>query len=366
MIKLNGGFGEGGGAIIRVALALSTITQKPFQAYDIRKGRPKPGLKNQHLCAVNALSKICCAQTEGAELGSEKIKFNPGIVKGGDYKIDVETSGALSLVLQSILPPLMFADKPAKIELIGGTCGKWAPSAEYFKEIFLPQIQKYANINFSMIQRGYYPAGGGNIKLTVNPKYKLSDFKNFEEFDKNLKENVLKINLTNQFSLVQIKGISHASLELQEANVAERQARTAELILKNKYKCPITIEAQYSKTLSKGSGITLWSIFSKEYDEIDIKNPIRIGADSLGERGKKAEIVGQEAADSLIKEIESKAPVDSYLADQILPFMALVGGSAIKTSEITNHCKTNMYVIKEFLGETFKIDEKESIISTIN
>ena len=115
--------------------------------------------------------------------------------------------------------------------------------------------------------------------------------------------------------------------------------------------------------MSIGSGITIWAIFSKNKDDIDENNPIRLGADALGEQGKKAEIVGEEAARNLLKEIESKAPVDSHLADQLLPFMSLIGNSKIKVSEITNHCRTNVYAIGQFMGNVFDIDEENKVIS---
>ena len=127
----------------------------------------------------------------------------------------------------------------------------------------------------------------------------------------------------------------------------------------------MSIQEEYSEALSTGSGITLWAIFSLDKDEIDDKNPIRLGADSLGERGKKAEDVGKEAAFSLINEIESKAPADRHLTDQILPFIALFGGR-IKASKITNHAKTNIYAIEQFLGKCFEIDEKNNILSAID
>ena len=123
-----------------------------------------------------------------------------------------------------------------------------------------------------------------------------------------------------------------------------------------------SITAEYQDTLSTGSGITLWAIFSKNKEDIDENNPIRIGADALGEQGKSAEIVGEEAAKNLINEIESKAPADRHLADQILPFMALIGNSSIKFSGITNHCRTNIYTIQQFLGDVFKVDEGNKII----
>lgn len=365
MLILDGDYLEGGGSIARVALALSTITQIPFEIADIRKNRPQPGLKNQHLFCIKALEKLCNAKAEGAELGSTYLKFIPGKIEGKTIDIDIETAGSITLFLQSVLLPSLFANKPVKFNVVGGTDTKWSPSFDYFNNVFLPQLHKYTGIECRLIKRGYYPKGSGKAELKIKPKYRISDFNNFEEFHSHLRENAPKINCVEQGYLIQIKGISHASSDLEDADVAERQAKAAEISLKN-YNCPVNIRIEYNKTLSTGSGITLWAIFSKNMDDIDIANPIILGADALGEKGKKAEVVGAEAADNLIMEIESKAPVDRYLADQILGLMALAGKSKIKTSDITDHAKTNIYAIEKFLGKTFEINEKEKIISTVN
>lgn len=364
MISLDGSHGEAGGSIARVALALSTITQQPFKITDIRKSRPQPGLKNQHLFCIKALEKLCNAKSEGAALGSAELKYWPGKIEGKTISIDIETAGSITLFLQSVLLPSMFANKPVKFSIAGGTDVAWSPPYDYFANVFLPQMQKYADIECKLLKRGYYPKGNGKVEIKINPTYKISDFNNFSEFCDNLKNNAPKTNLIEQGNLIQIKGISHASSGLQNANVAERQAKAAEIALK-KYNCPIKIDIAYNEVLSTGSGIVLWAIFSKDKDEIDSINPIRLGADSLGERGKKAELVGEEAAQSLIREIESKAPVDRHLADQILPFMALVGNSRIKTSEITSHTRTNIYTIEQFLGKKFSIEENNKIISAL-
>jgi len=355
MIKLDGSYLEGGGSIVRQALALSTITKQPFEVTNIRKGRKAPGLKNQHLHCVKALERLCNAKIDGTYLTSTYIKYDPNKIESKNLDIDIGTAGSITLLLQSILIPAIFADKLLKITITGGTEGKFAQPFDYFKEVLIPQIRRFADIDVKLIKRGYYPKGSGKIELKIKQKHHLEDFNNFFDFQKNLKENILKINLTEQHFLIQIKGVSHASFDLQKANVAERQAKTAELILKNKYNCPITIETSYNETLSPGSGITLWAIFSKNKDDIDISNPLRLGADSLGERGKKAEIVGEEAANNLIKEIESKAPVDKYLADNLIPLMGMIPNSRIKTSSITNHSKTNAWVTEKFLPVKFKI-----------
>ena len=258
----------------------------------------------------------------------------------------------------------MFEKKIEKFDIVGGTDVAWSPPYSYFSNIFLPQIRKYANVECKLIKRGYYPKGNGKVEIKINPVYKISDFDSFDEFLSHLKDNTQKINLIEQGNLIQIKGVSHASLDLQNAQVAERQAKSAEMTL-NKHKCPVKIDINYNEALSTGSGITLWAIFSKDADEIDAKNPIRLGAGALGERGKKAEIVGEEAAKKLSAEIESKAPVDQHLADQLLQFIALVGNSKIKTSKTTNHTKTNAYTIENFLGKTFEMDENKHIISAL-
>ncbi len=364
MIQLDGSYGESGGQIVRTALALSTITQKPFEVSNIRKGRKQSGLKAQHLNCIKALEQLCSAKTEGASLGSEYLSYTPGKIEGKNIDIDIGTAGSISLLLQAVLLPCLFADKKINLRIIGGSEGKFAQPYDYFKEVFIPQIQRFCNkTEVKLTKRGYYPKGGGIIEIKLTPKYKLADFGSFGEFLAHLKTENLGYNLLEQGNLMQIKGISHASVNLQKANVAERQAKAAEVLLSS-YGCPVGIRTEYCNTLSPGSGITLWAIFSKDVNEIDEKNPIRLGADALGELGKKAEIVGKEAAQNLIREIESKAPVDKHLADQILPFMALAKCSKVKVSELTSHCKTNMHIIEQFLSAIFAVDENEKIIAT--
>jgi len=362
MIRIDGGYLESGGQIARTALALSTITKKSFEIHDIRKGRKEPGLKNQHLYCVKSLQELCNAEAEGAELGSLSLKYYPKKLVAKNLNIDIETAGSITLLMQALLLPIMFVSKPITITIIGGSDTKFSQPFDYFNNILLPQLQRFAKTEAKLLKRGYYPKGNGKVEIKINPKYKLNDFSSFEDFQKHLKQNIHPYSLIEQHHLIQIKGISHASRNLENAKVAERQADSAQLILKQNYHAPISITTQYQDTLSTGSGITLWAIFSKNKDDIDENNPIRVGADSLGEQGKKAEIVGEEAANLLITQIESKAPVDRFLADQILPFMALIGGK-IKASEITNHCRTNIYTIEQFFGKIFEIDEKEGRIS---
>lgn len=351
MIALDGNYLEGGGQIARTALALSAITQKPFEVRDIRKGRKQPGLKNQHLYCINALKDICSADVEGAELGSGSIKFTPKEIKAKNLTIDIGTAGSITLLLQSLLLPCFFLDKNIKLKIVGGTDTSWSMPFDYLKNVFLPQIKGFADIDIKLLRRGYYPKGQGEVEIKINPIYRLGNFNDFEGLWGYLRKEDKRIMLTEQGSLIKINGISHASKFLEKAEVAERQAKAARLVL-NKLDCPVEIISEYNNAACPGSGLTLWATFS---------SGAAIGADSLGELGKKSEKVGQEAADSLIREISKKAPVDSHLADNLIPWLALFGGE-IRATEITDHTLTNIYVVERFLGSIFEVDKQEKTI----
>jgi RNA 3'-phosphate cyclase len=347
MLKIDGNYGEGGGQIIRTALALSTITGKAFEAKDIRKGREEPGLKAQHLFCIKALQELCNAKVEGAFLGSEYLMFVPGEIKGQTISINIGTAGSISLLLQSLLLPCFFSKEKVRLKITGGTAGKWAMPTEFLQLMLIPQIRRFCSeIKMTVERRGYYPSGGGKIDLLIKPLLDKSLAKPFE--------------LVEQGTLMHIKGISHASKELCHAEVAERQARTAKSIL-SKLNVPINIQAEYADTECAGSGITLAAYFSKDGKEIDAQQPIILGADALGEKSKRAEEVGKEAADKMLKEIESRAAVDSHSADNLIPFLAMFGGR-IKVSEITEHTKTNIWTCEQFLEKKFEVDENEKII----
>lgn len=330
MIEIDGSYGEGGGQLTRYALILSTLTRKPVHIYNIRQGREKPGLKQQHMYAIKTLEKIADAKAENVHLGSNEIRYNPGEIKGGKIKIDIGTAGSITLLIQNILIPTLYAEKQTRLTVIGGTDVTWSPQIDYLDNLIIRFFRHYSkNIHLNIIKRGYYPKGNGKVELTVTPK----------ELD------LKPINLTQQPKIEEILGISHCSESLKKPQVADRQANMAKSLLSN-YKTKI--KREYCNTLSDGSGITLWAKDSF------------LGSDSLGKRGKRAEIVAQEASEALLKEINSGAAVDKHLADNVIPFLALTTGS-IKTSEITNHTKTAIWITEQFLP--VKFDIKDNIIS---
>jgi len=362
MITLDGNYLEGGGQIIRTATALSILTQKPFTVNNIRAKRPQPGLKAQHLHTIKAFETLANAKVEHCELGSTDLIFHPGPMNPQTLNVDVGTAGSVTLVLQSLALACLFSPGKYKLKIIGGTDVTWSPRWDYFAEVMVPQFQRYADIEVKLLKRGYYPKGQGSVEVSIHARHPLQPAQMQQKESQNHADHAPHLYLTEQGALKQIKGISHASKDLEHAQVAERQAKSAANILSQLIKdCPIDIQAEYANTESTGSGLTLYAAYSHLPDQIDTAKPIRIGADVLGERGKSAEEVARECCDKLFEEMQSHAPVDEHLADNLIPILGLVGGK-IKTSYITTHTKTNIYVVEKFLDVKFKIDEQHHTI----
>ena len=357
MIQLDGRYGEGGGALVRTALALSTLTGKSFEVKDIRAGRPNPGLKAQHLTAINALKEITGAETNKIFLGSTGLSFIPGRVKRGIYNIDIGTAGSITLLLQALILPCLFAPGKVILNVKGGTCGKWQASVDYLRQALLPQLQRFvAKIELKILRRGYYPKGNGAISLEIVPKIRLSDFPDFNEGYEKINLTVPKIKLIEQGRLERMEGIVNISKPLEDKKVGERIKKTAELKLKH-YQVPIEIRIDHAESLSIGGEALLWAVFSRNGKE-ELINPIILASDVLVEPGKSSEQIGIELAEKLGREIDSGAAVDVHLADQLILFMAMLPGSEIKTSEVSKHAQTNCYVSELFLPVKFECGEK--------
>ncbi|UCG07409.1 MAG: RNA 3'-terminal phosphate cyclase [Desulfobacterales bacterium] len=352
MIHIDGSHEEGGGQILRTALAHSALTGKPFMADRIRHLRPKPGLKNQHLTCIRALEQIANARATGAELGSAAVEFRPGKVTPGTFSIDIGTAGSISLLLQSVLLPCMFADDAIRLNLSGGTDTKWSIPLDYFSRLILPFFRGFGGIEIKKMRRGFYPRGRGVVDLFIVPRFHIYEYNYFADFILGLRSALPALRLTEKTELFRIQGVSAASQKLRKARVAERQIQKARATLS--HLCPVDIEKEYGKSASDGSVITLWTV--------DKNQKAFIGGDALGERGKPAEKVGAEAAAKLLNVLNSDAVVDHHLADNLIPLLALVGGQ-MKTNKITGHIRSNIYVCQKFIDVNFNIDERKNEIT---
>jgi len=329
MIEIDGSYGEGGGQILRMSIAMAALTQKPVKVFNIRANRPNPGLRRQHMIAIESVAKICNAKVKGLSLGSKVVEFYPNKLKGGKYEFDIGTAGSITLVLQACLLPSLFAENETHLLLKGGTDVKWSPPWDYFQNVILPLLEKMgANIEAYLNQRGYYPVGGGEVEIFIKP---------CEELKKLVFENEIE----------RIEGIVNiANLPVA---IAERIKKAAKETLK-RYGIEADIMIEETSAACSGVGIVLWT-----------KGKI-LGADVLGEKGKPAEQVGREAAEKLIAEIEARVDLDVNAVDQMLPYMAIAGDAIFKCREVSKHASTLMWLIKKFLDVDFKV-KKNGIYS---
>jgi RNA 3'-terminal phosphate cyclase (ATP) len=325
MLEIDGSYGEGGGQLVRTAVALSAVTGKEIRVTNIRKNRPNPGLKQQHLKALETAARICEARISGLFPGSTELSFVPVEIRGGKYDIDIGTAGSIPLLLQCIMPALPFAKEEVEITVKGGTDVAWSPTIDYMQHVTFRALEKFGySGSVIMKEHGYYPKGGGKVLASFKP-CRLQGFHFLKEEE-------------------EIKGISHASN--LPAHVPLRQAEAASTrLIEAGY--PSQIETQSFEVFSTGSGITLWTGY--------------IGGSALGERGLPAEKVGKRAADEIIPELRAGASVDTHLADQLIPYMALAGNSSYTVRELSLHTATNIWITEQFLDVKFRIEEKEGV-----
>ncbi len=343
--NLDGSYLEGGGQIVRTALGLSVLLGVPFRVKNIRKGRKDAGLKAQHVHAIKALQVLCNAKVEGAEEGSTTLLFVPQALKPRKIEVDIGTAGSISLLLQALLVPLVFAEKRTTLMIHGGTEVAWSPSIDYVSLVLLPLLEQYADIRIEVKKRGYYPKGGGVCEVTIVPRY---------QWKENKVKDAPRFVLDVQGKLVCVRGAAVASLSLMEREVAERMAGRAKSVLSQCH-VPVDVRTEYAQTLSPGCSLTLAAVCSTSSEESNGSKKRVLGVDGLGEREVSAEELGERVARKLITALESGAAVDEHAADQLIPYLGLVGG-VMKVPALSLHAKTNMFVVEQFLKKKFVVE----------
>ncbi len=334
MVNIDGSMLEGGGQILRTATALSAILGIPIRVFNIRVKRKPQGLRPQHLTAVKAVASLSNAHVENLFVGSTEIIFKPQKIKGGNYNIDIHTAGSIALVLQAFMPGAAFANSLVTVEIRGGTNVSMSPPIEYLQEVLLPLLRVLGvNVQIKLLRYGFYPKGGGIVRAYIEPI-----------------KNINSIDITEDFTVKRVFGIAYSSRLPQ--NITERMSRTARNILtKEGFDVNIeTLSLQPDNPLcavSPGCGI---SIFAES------PNGLRIGANSLGELGKPAEKVAEEASRALIDQIKTRAPIDKYLGDQLIIWIGLANGtSKIRVSEYTLHTATCIELCKIIANIEFRV-----------
>lgn len=320
LIPIDGAVGEGGGQILRTALALAAATGQGFEMTRVRAARPRPGLRPQHVASVRAAAMACSARVGGVFDGSPDLRFEPGPVAAGAFRFEIGTAGAAALLLQTVIPPLATAGAPSRIEATGGTHVPASPGFDYLARHWAGVVEGLGlRMDVALVRAGFHPRGGGEIRADVSPWSRPAS-----------------LVLEDRGALVSLRGVSGAAR--LKGDVAKRQRDAAQALLWERRRLEASWEVHDPlPAASPGSFLLLEALFEKS----------RAAFGALGERGVRVELVGERTARRLLKFLDAEGAVDAHLADQLAVPLALArGGGRITTSEVTRHLQT----VAEVLG----------------
>jgi RNA 3'-terminal phosphate cyclase (ATP) len=325
MLTLDGSFGEGGGQILRTSLSLSLVSGRPFRIVNVRAGRSRPGLGRQHLAAVRAAAEIGSARVTGDSVGSPDLTFRPAAPTAGDYTFDIGTAGSTTLVLQTVLPALITLPERSSLVLRGGTHNPFAPPFDFVSLAFLPLLQRMGSrVAVGMKRPGFYPAGGGEIGVTIEPGAALSG-----------------LDIPERGEIEKIG--ARAMVSKLPVHIAEREVKTVakKLSLEND-----ALEIEDVPNPAGPGNVVMVEVRSRHVTEMFT---------GFGRRGVPAEKVAGDVARSALRYIKANVPVGEHLADQLLVPMALAGKGSFRAFGPTSHTMTNAEVIQRFLDVVVEI-----------
>lgn len=318
MVHIDGSQGEGGGQILRSSLALSMATGRPFEITGIRAGRVKPGLMRQHLACVTAAAAICGARVNGAAVGSLRVEFTPGPIAPSVYHVPIGSAGSSIMVLQAVLPALLRTEGSTRLIVEGGTHNTKAPSYEFFEGALLPVMRRAgARITSTLEKRGFYPAGGGRVVIDIEPG-----------------EPARRVEFLERGAHVRTEAV--AEVCNLRYPIAERER---EVIMRR-----LKLDAAQTRCASHRDSISPGNVVRIALEHANITEVFL----SLGELGKSAEKVAEEACEMYENHLRTSAPVGEFLADQIMVPLALMGGGAYVTGPLSTHSTTNIDVLRAF------------------
>jgi len=322
LIPIDGAQGEGGGQVLRTALALAAVTGRGFVMTRIRAGRARTGLRPQHLAAVRAVAMGCGAEVHGAFDGSPDLRFLPGRVAAGEFHFDIGTAGAATLVLQAMVPALATAEAPSRVAVVGGTHVPRSPSLHFLARHWAPVVARLGlRLDAALEKVGFYPRGGGEVQAEVAVWPRPAT-----------------IDLTRRGALRALRGVSGAAR--LKGDVARRQADAARALLWERTRLDSAWDVIEVPAASPGSFLQV---------EAEFENG-RAAFALLGERGLRAEVLGERAVRRLLRFLDDEeAAVDPCLADQLAVPLAIAGGGGrVATSEVTSHLETVAAVLRQF------------------
>jgi len=331
-VEVDGSQGEGGGQIIRSAVAFAAIMRKPVRVVKVRAGRGVPGLKRQHVSALKVLSRVFGGEMSGVTEGSSAVTFVPGTPRNGIISMDMGTAASITLVLQAVIPAVAITGTSLSLDLVGGTDVPWSPTLDYFRRVVR---EAYASLgvrfDLSSERRGYYPRGGGRVSVVIEPS------KNLIPFDLFGRQSITEVMLESRCGSL-------------PRHVAERQLTSAAEHLESTGIRVLKTEVSLEQSDSPGSSLLAYYTGTGVF----------LGSDSIGARGKPAEEVGRDAAGKFAVAVKSGACLDPCLADMVLPLLSLAKSpSRVRIPEVTNHLKSGLHLAEQFTSCRWSVEEDE-------
>jgi RNA 3'-terminal phosphate cyclase (ATP) len=334
MLKIDGSTLSGSGTIVRLSVAIAALTESPLELANIRQRREKPGLRRQHLTALQALAEMTGGILEGAQESSEWVRFTPGSApRGGDYHWDIGTAGSTTLLALTVLPLCLFADGPCRLRITGGVFQDFAPSGYHTQFCLIPLLARMgARIHMEIERAGYYPKGGGVLTLATEP----------------LEGALQSLDLPKREGTLECWGIALSS-HLKDRMVSERMAESCNDELLRRGMTP-NFQVLYDHIAAQpGAALFLMA---------EDSSGSALGSDMAGARGRRSEQIGAQVARQLWKDLRTDATVDRHLADQLILFAALADGeSRFRIPEKTSHVETNLWLVKQLLETDFSLQK---------
>ncbi|MGO4382573.1 RNA 3'-terminal phosphate cyclase [Pseudoduganella sp. RAF53_2] len=334
MIEIDGSKGEGGGQVLRTALSLSIITGQPFRIANIRANRSKPGLMRQHLVAVTAAAQICNAEVTGAALGSVQLEFTPGPVRAGVFEFSIGSAGSCTLVLQTLIPALLYAPGQSVVRVSGGAHNPKAPPAEFLQRAFCRAMSAMgASVDVRLERAGFYPAGGGAVQASIQP---VHEWQQLDLMTRGERRDGYAESLVAGVP----SGVARRELSCVASAMGWDEAQLRTCVLPEAW----------------GPGNALLMTLDHEH-----VTEVFVG---FGEKSLRAETLAKQVVQEARLYIASGAAVSEYLADQLMLPMALAGGGQFTVDRVSEHARTNAEIIGLFLPVRFEFagDEQYSTV----
>ncbi len=340
MIDIDGSQKSGSGTIARDAVPFCILRGEPLRLRRIRARRDPPGLRPQHLAALEACARLCGGRLEGGRVGAEEVTFHPGAaVRGGEFTWDIGTAGSATMLAMTLLPLALFAEGPSVHTISGGLFQDFAPSVFHFRDVFLPALRAMgAEAELEILQPGYVPRGQGRLRLRVSP----------------CRSALRPLERAEPGRVEEVRGIALDS-RLERRQVAERMAGECRRVLRERGVPPdpdrLRLEVLHDSperpafqrpAVQPGAALAVWARTS---------TGCLIGSDGAGAPGRSSEAIGAGVGRRLLEDLDSGAAADRYLADQLIPFAALAAGvSLLRIPGPGDHVESRLWLAERILG----------------